>query len=64
MVHQATHQQLPNTKTESGRFETWLKLGMLMAQSPLDLSQWLLLDIQTVEGRKCLSKRDDTIIYI
>ena len=65
MVHHPTHQQLLNTKTEAGRMlETWLKLGMLMVQSPLDLPQWLLLDIQMVEDRKCLSERNDTIILI
>ena len=65
VVHHPTYQQLLNTKTKAGRMlETWRKLDMLMVRSPLDLSQWLLLDIQLVDQRKCLSERNDTIILI
>ena len=64
-VHRPTYQQLPNTKTVAGRMlETWLKLEILMVQSPLDLSQWLLVVFQMVEDGKCLSERNDTIIWI
>ena len=64
MVH-PTHQQSPNTKTEAGRMlETWLKLEILMVQSPQDLSQWLLVVIQMVEDRKFISERNDSIILI
>ena len=56
MVHRTTHQQLPNTKTETGKMlETWLKLDMVMVQSPLVLSQWSLVVIQ---------KRDIQIVVI
>ena len=59
MVHLTAHQQSPNTKTEAGRMlETWLKLDMLMVQSPQDLSQWLLGVMQVVELRKCLFERN------
>ena len=65
MVHLPTHQQSPNTKTEAGRMlETWLKLDLIMVQSPQDLSQWLLVVIQMVEDRKCLSERNDSIILM
>ena len=65
MVHLSTHQQSPNTKTEAGRMlETWLKLDLIMVQSPQDLSQWLLVVIQMVEDRKCLSERNDSIILM
>ena len=51
MVHNPTHQQLPNTKTEAGKMlETWLKLDM--EQSHQDQSQWLLVVIQIVEQRE------------
>ena len=51
-THLPTHQQLPNTKTEAGTMlETWLKLDMVIMQSPQDLSQWLLVVIQIVEQR-------------
>ena len=64
MVH-PTHQQSPNTKTEAGKMlETWLKLDLLMVQSPQDLSQWLLVVIQMVEDRKFISERNDSIILI
>ena len=63
MVHRTTHQQLPNTKTETGKMlETWLKLDMLMVQSPQDQSQWLLVVIHIVEQRKCICQRDNSII--
>ena len=63
MVH-PTHQQSPNTKTEAGKMlETWLKLDMLMVQSPQDLSQWLLVVMQIVE-RKFISERNESIILI
>ena len=60
------HRPSPNTKTEAGRMlETWLKLGMLMVQSPLDLPQWLLVDIQMMEKqRKCISQHENSIILI
>ena len=65
MVHRTTHQQLPNTKTETGKMlETWLKLNMLMVQSPQDQSQWLLVVIHIVEQRKCICQRDNSIIII
>ena len=65
MVHLPTHQQSPNTKTEAGKMlETWLKLDMVMVQSPQDLSQWLLVVIQMVEDRKFISERNDSIILI
>ena len=58
MVHLPTHQQLPNTKMEAGKMlETWLKLDMVMVQSPQDLSQWLLVVMQIVE-RKFISERN------
>ena len=63
MVHHPTHQQLPNTKTEAGKMlETWLKLDLIMVQSPQDLSQWLLVVIQIVEQGKFISERNDSII--
>ena len=56
LVHRCSHQQLPNTKTETGKMlETWLKLDMVMVQSPLVLSQWSLVVIQ---------KRDIQIVVI
>ena len=64
MVHLPPHQQSPNTKTEAGRMlETWLKLDMVMVQSPQDLSQWLLVVMQIVE-RKFISERNESIILI
>ena len=44
--------------------ETWLKLGMLMVQSPQDLSQWLLVVNQIVEDRKCVSGSNYSVILI
>ena len=44
--------------------ETWLKLDMLMAQSPQDLSQWLLVVNQIVEDRKCVSGSNYSVILI
>ena len=65
MVHQPTHQQLPNTKTEAGKMlETWLKLDMVMVQSPQDQSQWLLVVFQIVDQRECIFQRDNSIIII
>ena len=65
MVHHPTHQQLPNTKTEAGKMlETWLKLDMLMVQSPQDQSQWLLVVIQIVDQRECIFQRDNSKIII
>jgi len=66
MVHLTTHQQSPNTKMEAGKIlETWLKLDMVMVQSPQDLSQWLLVVIQiVVKQRKFISERNDSIILI
>ena len=59
------HQQSPNTKTEAGRMsETWLKLDLIMVQSPQDLSQWLLVVGQIVEQRKFKSESNDSIIQI
>ena len=64
MVHLTEHQQSPNIKTEAGRMlETWLKLDMVMVQSPQDLSQWLLVVMQIVE-RKFISERNESIILI
>ena len=64
MVDLPTHQQSPNTKTEAGKMlETWLKLDMVMVQSPQDLSQWLLVVMQIVE-RKFISERNESIILI
>ena len=41
---------------EAGKMlETWLKLEVAMVQSPQDLSQWLLVDIQIVDQRKWLN---------
>ena len=65
MVHLSTHQQSPNTKTEAGRMlETWLKLDLVMVQSPQDLSQWLLVVGQIVEQRKLISERNDSKILM
>ena len=65
MVHLTTYQQSPNTKTEAGKMlETWLKLDLIMVQSPQDLSQWLLVVIQMLENRKFKSERNDSIILI
>ena len=65
MVYLDTYQQSPNTKTEAGKMlETWLKLDMLMVQSPQDLSQWLLVVFQMMEDRKFISERNDSIILI
>ena len=65
MVHQTILQQLPNTKTETGKMlETWLKLDVPMVQSPQNLSQWLLVVIQIVDQRKFISERNDSIISI
>ena len=59
-LHQ--HQQSPNTKTETGRIlATWLKLDILMVQSPPDLSQWLLVVGQIVEQREFTSERNGII---
>ena len=59
-----THQQSPNTKTEAGRMlETWLKLDIVMVQSPQDLSQWLLVVGQIMEQRKFIFERNDSINY-
>ena len=44
--------------------ETWLKLGMLMVQSPQDLSQWLLVVNQIVEDRKCVSGSKEIRAFI
>ena len=44
--------------------ETWLKLDLIMVQSPQDLSQWLLVVFQMVEDRKFISERNDSIILI
>ena len=61
-----TYQQLPNSKTVAGRMlETWLKLDLVMVQSPLDLSQWLLVAGQIVEKqRKCISHHENSIILM
>ena len=65
MVHLTTYQQSPNTKTEAGKMlETWLKLDMVMVQSPQDLSQWLLVVGQIVEQRKFISERYDSTFLI
>ena len=66
MVHQMyINQQLPNTKTGTGKMlETWHKLDMVTVQSPQDLSQWLLVELQMVEDRKFISERNDSIISI
>ena len=65
MVHFTEHQQSPNTKTEAGRMsETWLKVDVVMVQSPQDLSQWLLVVILMMEDRKCISQRNNSIISI
>ena len=65
MVHLSTHQQSPNTKTEAGKMlEIWLKLDMVIVQSPQDLSQWLLVVFQMMEDRKFISERNDSIILI
>ena len=65
MVHLQKHQQLPNTKTETGKMlETWLKLEVVMVQSHQDLSQWLSLANQIVDTRKFKSERNDRIISI
>ena len=66
MVHQAIHQLSLNIKTGAGRMsETWPNLDLVMEQSPLDLSQWLLVAIQIVDfHRKRLSERNHRIILI
>ena len=65
VVHLDTHQQSPNTKTEAGKMlETWLKLDMLMMQSPQDQSQWLLVVIQIVEQRECISQLDSIVVKL
>ena len=69
VVHLTSHQQSPNTKTEAGKMlETWLKLDVVMVQSPQDLSLWflvvILLVIQIVEQRKFISERNKSIILI
>ena len=65
LVHHLERQQLPNTKTEAGKMlETWLKPDMVMVQSPQDQSQWLLVVIQLVDQRECISQRNNSIIII
>ena len=55
MVHHGTHPKLPNTKTEAGQIlETWLKVDMLMVQSPQDQSQWLLAVSQIMDQSECI----------
>ena len=50
---------------EAGKlFEIWLKLDMIMVQSPQDLLQWLLAVVNMVECRKCISGRYYSIISI
>ena len=70
MVHLLEHQQSPNTKTETGRIlASWIKLDILMVQSPQGLSQWLLVvglapiveQAQIVELREFTSERYDII---
>ena len=66
MVHLTEHQQSPNTKMEAGKtLETWLKLELVIMQSPPDLSQWLLVvDHINLEQRKFKSESNDSIIQI
>ena len=64
MAH-LTLRQLQNTKMETGKMlATWLKLDMVMVQSPQDRSQWLLVAIQIAKNRKFISKHDFSIIQI
>ena len=44
--------------------ETWLKLDMLMVQSPQHQSQWLLVVTHMVDQRECIFQRDNSIIII
>ena len=50
---------------ETGKIlETWLKLEIVMVQSPQDLSQWLLVVLQIVDQREFKPERNDSIIKI
>ena len=42
----------------------WLKLDMVMVQSPQDLLQWLLVVIQILKNRKFISELESSIIQI
>ena len=55
MVRQATYLQSPNTKTEIGKMlEIWPKRDIILVQSPLNLLQWLLVEVQAVDQSKCI----------
>ena len=70
VVHLTTHQQSPNTMMDAGKMlEPWLKLDVIMVQSPQDLSLWFLVVIQILDNvvnikRKFISERNESIILI